>query len=194
VVIIDGFLSEEALESMRRFGLESTVWFTNRYAHGRLGAFFREGFNCPLLVQIADELRRAFPKLIGTERLEQIWGFRYANQPKTHPHADFAAVNVNFWLTPTTANLDRNTGGLVIHEMAAPKDWDFASFNKDGPKITAYLKAQNPHQAYIPYRSNRAVIFRSDLFHGTAPVSFSTDYEQLRTSVTMLFGKRSTKA
>ena len=49
-------LSSEALESLRLFCLESTVWTGNRYAHGRLGAFFQDGFNCPLLLQIAEEL------------------------------------------------------------------------------------------------------------------------------------------
>jgi hypothetical protein len=48
VVVIDDFLSAEALEALRLFCLESTVWSGNRYAHGRLGAFLRDGFNCPL--------------------------------------------------------------------------------------------------------------------------------------------------
>ena len=68
VVVVDGFLSADALESLRLFCLESTVWSTNRYDHGRLGAFFRDGFNCPLLVQIAEELRAAFPRVIGARK------------------------------------------------------------------------------------------------------------------------------
>src|SRR6202042_1307320 len=65
VVVVDRFLTDEGTESLRLFGLESTIWSTNRYDHGRLGSFFRDGFNCPLLVQIADELRAALPRVIG---------------------------------------------------------------------------------------------------------------------------------
>ena len=28
-------------------------------------------------------------------------------------HADFAAINVNFWITPRSANLNKSSGGLV---------------------------------------------------------------------------------
>jgi hypothetical protein len=73
IVVVDDFLTKEAFHELRNFCLESTVWFTNRYAHGRLGAFFRDGFNCPLLIQIAEELRKAFPVIIGEKhRLRQL--------------------------------------------------------------------------------------------------------------------------
>jgi hypothetical protein len=192
LVVIDNFLSEQALASLRRFCLESTVWFTNRYAHGRLGAFFRDGFNCPLLVQIAFELRQAFPKVIG-KRIPclQMWGFKYDHiQPETSAHADFAAVNVNFWLTPDDANLNSETGGMVIHNVEAPADWDFDSYNRRGDKISEFLESRQPHTIRIPYRANRAVIFNSDLFHGTMPVDFRNSYEDRRVNVTMLFGRR----
>jgi hypothetical protein len=191
VVVVDDFLSDAVLESLRLFCLQSTVWLTNRYAHGRLGAFFREGFNCPLLLQIADELRVALPRLIGDRhRLQQMWAFKYVNQPSTPAHADFAAVNVNFWLTPDEANLDQDSGGLLFYDVEAPLDWDFTSINKDGPKITAFLKDKMARATTIPYRANRAIIFRSDIFHVTAPVSFKTEYENRRVNVTMLYGRR----
>jgi tetratricopeptide (TPR) repeat protein len=45
LIVVDDFLSPDALTHLRQFCLQSTVWFGNRYAHGRLGAFFRDGFN-----------------------------------------------------------------------------------------------------------------------------------------------------
>ena len=193
ICVIDDFLSPDALHELRLFCLESTVWFRNHYAHGRLGAFFREGFNCPLLVQIAEELRVAFPRLIGdTHRLLQLWGFKYgAHQPATHAHADFAAVNVNFWLTPEGANLDENSGGLVVYDREAPEDWNFDAYNKEGQKISNFLRQSGARGVSIPYRSNRAVIFNSDLFHATAPLTFRRGFENRRINVTMLYGRRS---
>jgi len=191
VAVVDNFLSGEALESIRHFSLQSTIWFANRYGYGRLGAFFQEGFNCPLLVQIAQELSAALPRVIGSHRFQQLWGFKYGNvQPQTSAHADFAAVNVNFWITPDSANLDGSSGGLLLYDVEAPLDWDFESYNSKGQKIDAFLQARRAGCTSIPYRSNRAIIFKSNIFHATAPFKFADGYENRRINVTMLYGSR----
>ncbi|MCU7646535.1 tetratricopeptide repeat protein [Pseudomonas piscis] len=192
IVVIDDFLTPQALQQLQAFCLQSTVWHTNRYAHGRLGAFFREGFNCPLLLQVAEQIQQYFPKVIGTRHpLLQLWGFKYGHdQPATYPHADFAAVNVNFWITPDDANLDKNSGGLVIYDVEAPMDWDFETYNRQGDRIDAFLRASGAQPLVIPYRCNRAVIFNSDLFHATAPLAFRPGYTSARINITLLYGER----
>ena len=193
LVVIDDFLAPEALESLRLFCLESTVWSGNRYAHGRLGAFFRDGFNCPLLLQIAEELRGCFPRMIGDRHpLRQMWGFKNGEYlpGNSTTHADFAAVNVNFWITPDTANLDATGGGLVVYGVDAPAHWDFDSYNSRPDRIHPYLRQQQASAVSIPYRANRAVIFNSDLFHGTAELHFRPGYENRRINITMLYGDR----
>lgn len=193
IVVIDGFLSEPALTALRAFCLESTVWSGNRYADGRLGAFFFAGFNCPLLLQIAEEIRDSFPQVIGSRHpLRQLWGFK--NSPylpgDSTIHADFAAVNVNFWLTPESANLDDGSGGLVVYDVVAPITWDFTMYNESLGLIRDYLRSQHARSITIPYRQNRAIIFNSDLFHATAQVRFRPEYENRRINVTMLYGDR----
>ena len=64
VVVIDDFLTPEALEGIRRFAMQATVWSGNRYAYGRFGAFFNDGFNCALLLQVAEELQQVLPRVI----------------------------------------------------------------------------------------------------------------------------------
>ena len=191
IVVLDDFLTRDALLSLRHFCATSTIWFTNRYRFGRLGAFFREGFNCPLLTQIAEELRAAFPKVIGEKhRLMQTWGFKYNyTQPAMGAHADFAAVNVNFRLTTEDAN--KGGGGLVIYDTEAPAEWDFPSYNgMRGSMVDDFLTDHYARSITVPYRANRAVIFNSDLFHTTEPFRFRDGYENRRVNVTMLFGKR----
>lgn len=192
VVVIDNFLSDEALRALYEFCLESTVWSTNHYMHNRLGAFFRDGFNCPLLIQIAMELRERLPNVIGTRYpLRQMWAFKYDHALPSNPvHADFAAVNVNFWITPDEANLDRKRGGLLVYDIEAPLDWDFDTYNRRTDKIQQLLYSKGARPIAIPYRQNRAVIFNSDLFHATAPMNFRRDYECRRVNVTMLYGDR----
>jgi len=193
IIVIDDFLDPPALESLRRFCLESTIWSRNRYANGRLGSLFFSGFNCPLLLQIAEEIRDALPQVIGSRYpLRQLWGYKY--QPYLPPgstiHADFAAVNVNFWITPETANEDPSSGGMVIYDTDAPLSWDFSSYNERSDLIREFLRQRNARAIRIPYRQNRAVIFNSDLFHATDEVRFAPGYENHRINVTMLYGDR----
>lgn len=189
LAVVDDVLAPDALEALRRFCLESTVWFHNRHAHGRLGAVFEDGFNCPLLLQIAEELQDALPRVIGAgSPLRQVWGFKNAEPlPAGVPtQADFAAVNVVLWITPETANLDGATGGL---EIDAPAYWDLgAGDGSDG--IARRLRRRDSRSAYVPYRENRAVLFEPDLFGGAAAVSFRPGYENHRISVVLLYGDR----
>jgi tetratricopeptide (TPR) repeat protein len=195
IVVVDDLLSEEALTSLRQFCLQSTIWFTSnphRYRFGRLGAFFADGFNCPLLLQIAEELQASLPRLIGNKhRLHQMWAFKYGySQPNTGAHADFAAINVNFWITPDEANVDKQSGGMAIYNVEAPAHWNAESYNADGRKIEAFLTENAASRTRIPYRSNRAIIFNSDLFHATEPLQFRDGYENRRINVTLLYGRR----
>ncbi|MFF8534503.1 hypothetical protein ACN6K9_003373 [Streptomyces sp. SAS_267] len=193
VVYVDDFLTAEALDELYRFCLESTVWFGNRYAHGRVGALMQDGFTCPLLMQIAEELRAALPRLIGSRYpLRQMWGFKCGPEVPADvtTHADFAAVNVNFWVTPDDANADERSGGLVVHDLDAPLSWGFDTYNGRQDLIRPFLQRRRARSMTIPYRQNRAVIFNSDLFHASDAVSFRPGYENLRINVTMLYGDR----
>jgi hypothetical protein len=194
LVVVDNFLAPDALDELRAFCLESTIWSANRYAHGRLGAFFESGFNCPLLLQIADETRHALPRVIGDRYpLRQLWAFKYRDvlPEDSSTHADFAAVSVNLWITPDHANLDPRSGGLVVYDIDAPPQWSFERYqNTQWSDLSPFLASRNARATMIPYRQNRAVIFNSDLFHGTAALRFRPEYENHRINVTMLFGDR----
>ncbi|MEU2621963.1 hypothetical protein ABZ642_28140 [Streptomyces sp. NPDC007157] len=197
VVYVDDFLTEEALGELYHFCLESTVWFGNRYAHGRLGALMQDGFVCPLLMQIAEELQNALPRLIGNQYpLRQMWGFKCGPQVPADvtTHADFAAVNVNFWVTPDSANTDEHSGGLVVHNVDAPLSWGFHAYNGRQDLIRPFLQRRQARSMTIPYRQNRAVIFNSDLFHASDAIRFRPGYENLRINVTMLYGDREEEA
>ena len=105
-------------------------------------------------------------------------------------HADFAAINVNFWITPKEANLNPDSGGLIVYDVEAPKEWDFNTFNNNEQKIKEELKKSKGNTKVIPYNENRAVIFNSNLFHETDSYEFKEGYENRRINVTLLFGHR----
>ncbi len=191
IASFDGLLSAEALARLLAFAREATVWFHCRYGNGYLGAFFDDGFCCPLLVQIAEELRQALPRIFGRHPLQRLWAFKYDSRPGGIPlHADAAAVNVNFWLTPDEANRDPEGGGLIVWDKRAPADCDFGRFIKDESAIRNALQENGAQAIAVPYRQNRCIMFNSDLYHETAPLDFREGYENRRINVTMLYGKR----
>jgi tetratricopeptide (TPR) repeat protein len=189
---IDDLLNDEALAALRRFCWESTIWKKD-YENGYLGAFLGDGFTTPLLLQIAEELRLTFPRIFKQHRLTQAWAFKQDSARRgLNIHADAAAVNVNFWITPDEANLDPEKGGLVVYDKEAPRDWNFAAYNSDQnkPKILAWLKESGAEAIRIAYRANRAVVFNSDLFHETDEIRFKDGYLDRRINITLLYGHR----
>jgi Flp pilus assembly protein TadD len=190
MVVIDDLLTPQALEGLRRFCWGSTVW-RKPYDGGYLGAFPQTGFACPLIAQIAEELRTVFPAIFEAHPLRYCWAFKYDSRLSgINIHADEAAVNVNFWITPDEANLDPEHGGLVVWDKAAPLDWDFARFNGDIAATRDFLARSGASKLTVPYRANRAVVFDSDLFHETDRIGFRDGYRDRRINVTLLYGRR----
>ena len=190
IAVIDNLLTGEALEALRRFCRASTMW-RRPYKNGYLGAMPEHGFACPLLAQIADELRTVFPGVIGDHGLRLLWGFKYDSRLSGIPmHADQAAVNVNFWIAPDDANRDPASGGLKIWPIKPPSDWHFHRYNADEASIRAFMDEAKAEPIVIPHRANRAVVFDSDLFHETDRIDFADGYLNRRINVTMLYGRR----
>jgi hypothetical protein len=190
IASFDGLLRPHALAALRTYCLASTFWYQT-YGDGYLGAMMREGFGCPLLMQIAEELRLAMPRVFKDHTLREWWAFKYDSELSgIRVHADHAAVNVNFWLTPDDALMDAESGGLTVWDKEAPLDWDFRSYNADESKIYEFIEASNAEAVSVPYRQNRVVMFNSDLFHRTGEIRFARGYENRRINVTLLYGDR----
>lgn len=192
---VDELLTPAALASLRSFCLDSTLWFDFTHANGYLGAYMEDGFCCPLLLQIAEELPLALPGIFGPHRLAQLWAYKYDSRLSgIDMHADTAAINVNFWLTPSEANQAPESGGLVVWDKEAPADWSSKRYNSserdDQAAIRRFLASSGSKPVRVPHRQNRAVIFNSDLFHRTDEIHFREGYENRRINVTMLYGKR----
>jgi len=190
IAVVDSLLTPAALESLRQFCLRTTAW-QESFERGYLGAVPESGFTPPIIAQIAEEMREVFPEIIGDHPLMYFWGFKYdSDLHGIRVHADFAAVNVNFWITPDDANLDPDHGGLVIWDVAAPLEWTFERYNAADAEIRALIKRKVGKTTTVPYRCNRAAIFDSDLFHETDEIRFRPGYENRRINITLLFGRR----
>lgn len=189
MVVIDNFLSPSALTELRRFSEEATIWKLYDPG-GYTGALLIKGFAPKVLLAIVDELRRSMPRVIQDYALLQAWGFKYDQRMRgIAMHADFAKVNVNFWVTPEAACTDPTTGGMVIYNHPVPRNWTFADYNSNPEKLQAYLKVHDAKAQRVPYRENRCVLFDSSLIHVTDELHFKPGYENRRINITLLFGR-----
>ena len=185
--VIDDFLTPAALEQVRKFCLESTVW-RHPYKFGYVGAFPQDGFASVSLFAVAEELLAALGEAFEGYQLAQWWGFVYDSKlPGTDIHGDDADFSLNLWITPDSANLDPNSGGLVVWDKTAPSDWTFDAYNSGGDRVTQFLRERNAESQVIPHRANRAVLFEGHLFHRTDGFTFAPGFANRRRSLTFLF-------
>jgi tetratricopeptide (TPR) repeat protein len=189
VIFVDGLLTPQALDSLRRFLLESTIWHDFSHIDGFVASYLEDGLACPLVLQIADDLRRVFPDILGEHPLSQAWAFKGLQaQAAVDVHADDAAVSVNFWVTPTEANLNPGRGGLVVCRAPPPDDWEIKDYDADRERIVTFLEQRAGDSLVVPYRQNRAVLFQSRLFHHSDRPEFAAGYENHRINLTFLYG------
>ncbi len=188
-VYFDDLLTPRALLGLKRYLLESTIWHDFSHIGGFVASYLEDGLACPLVLQIADELRAAFPDLLHGHPLSQAWAFKGLQAASAvDVHADDAAISVNFWVTPTSANLDPGRGGLAVCRVPPPRDWKLRGYEADRDRIVAFLEQNAADTLIVPYRDNRAVLFESRLFHYSDAPRFSSTYENHRINLTFLFG------
>jgi tetratricopeptide (TPR) repeat protein len=190
IIFFDDFLTDEALRSLQQYLLESTIWHDFNHIGGFVASYLEDGLACPLLLQIADELRRMFPEILGPHPLAQAWAFKAVKpDAAVDVHADDGAVSVNFWVTATEGNLAPRRGGLTVCRLPPPPGWELHDYAADKDRIVSFLARAPDDTLVVPYRQNRAVLFESRLFHWSDQPEFSQTYETHRINVTLLFGQ-----
>lgn len=189
----DDFLTAEALAGLRGFCRDSTIYFGVDPA-GFVSSYMADGFNCSLMYQIAEELKARLPRVLGPHHLSNMWSYRHgAEGGGVLPHTDFAAVTFNFWIAPDEANLEPESGGLIVYAKEEPADWDWLEVNRDKsrPDMRARIESflADAPQMTIAHRENRAVMFHSNLFHKSDRLRFADGFESRRINVSLLFGR-----
>ena len=203
IIVVDDLLSPKALNSLHSFATTSTFW--NGIKETYFGSVMVRGFASFSLLAISLELAAAFPAIFCSHVMTQMWAFSYSNVPAQDVdakvggvgmHADGAAVNVNFWLTPTEHNLvstpDDPSGGLRVYHCGAPLELSHAAYNQGHEQLQRHVDEHPEECGFtdVPYRRNRAVIFDSNLIHETIPANFKPGFDKRRINLTFLYGNR----
>ena len=187
IVVIDDFLTQDFLEDLRVFFRCANI-FKYPYSRGYIGAFLGKGMANKALLEFSTELKKSLNKIFLDYSLSQAWSFKYdAKREGIGVHADDARVNVNFWITNDSANMNNDNGGMIIWKKTPKDTSSFEDFNslKSIDKIKEEIK--DTDFIRIPYKSNRAVIFNSKLYHVTDKIEFKENYIDRRVNITFLY-------
>ena len=189
IIVIDNLLTQESLHDLQKFCRNANI-FKYPYQNGYVASFLSKGMSNKFFLQLSEDLRITYKRIFKDYKLIQAWIFKYNNEKLgTRIHADQASVNVNFWISPDEANLNKNTGGLVIWNQIPPKEWNFNDYNSldSSEKMEKILLDKNVDKIVVPYKENRCVIFNSELFHCTDNFEFDKAYTNRRINVTLLY-------
>ncbi|CAE7251446.1 unnamed protein product [Symbiodinium microadriaticum] len=195
VCVVDDFFTPDALKVLQDYLLESTIWSQVKFGH--VGTYLDTGFASALVSQIDEELRRQLP-LLGGKELHNAWAYMYdGSLGGIDTHADDCQVQINFFISPSSANLwlenkSLPSGGLVLYGVGPPAEWNYTDYNSivQNPRIDEILRTTNYWNVTIPYVENRAVLFDSTYFHKTDCMRFKKGYKNRRINVTFLYGRR----
>ncbi|KAL7519130.1 hypothetical protein ACHAWX_003923 [Stephanocyclus meneghinianus] len=197
VIVLDDLLNQQTLDIVRKLLLRNTHWYQTKtpLQFGKyVGAYIDDGLNDPIFLELAKALHQSLPRIMKGHDLRYMWAYKYDSEWSSgiNLHADQAAVNVNIWLSLDGANLDEQSGGLVVYTTKPPESWDFESYNTNTDMVVEeLLRPTNFANITVPHKPNRAVIFDSALFHQTDKYTFKHGYQNGRINLTFLFGKMS---
>ena len=65
-------------------------------------------------------------------------------------------------------------------------------YNGNEAKARQFLSDSKAQVTAIPHKANRAILFKSDLFHKTSDCKFQEGYLNKRINLSVLFGHRGT--
>ena len=183
-IIIDDFFPDEICTELREKSLNAKE-YTKKYWDYKALDF--DNGDSESLQDISNKY--VVPKIPLAEKYLRSWSFVYDNVARgVLPHSDPSFINVNIWVTPDECVEDFNKNGLRIYRKPSPITWDKLPEDYDGhhsSEIKSYLK----HSKYdrIPYKYNRAIIFKGNTFHSTDNVHMKHGEENRRVNYTFLY-------
>ena len=183
--------------------MEATIFYDAKKSY--VGAYFDDGLSESIwLMYRSAELTVKLPRLLKDAPLSTAWFYKYDSSESktvggTGIHADQAKVNMNIWLTPDDANLNKENGGLIIYDKAPPQEevlgenfdkWNNDMYENDRME---WLASHNARNVSVPYRQNRCALFDSKRLHETDKYEFKDGYKNRRINLTLLFGREAPK-
>eukprot|EP00927_Polykrikos_kofoidii_P025398 TRINITY_DN22823_c0_g1_i1.p1 TRINITY_DN22823_c0_g1~~TRINITY_DN22823_c0_g1_i1.p1 ORF type:complete len:1364 (+),score=168.75 TRINITY_DN22823_c0_g1_i1:220-4311(+) len=200
IAVIDDFLAPEALTLSRELLVDSTVWFASKSGGALLKAQLKDGLHAELGLQIAVELRNKWaPSVFGQQQLLDIVAYKMdpaVGSPGLAPHCQDGVVALNIWvIDDDSADFQPNGNGLRIYNVSVPAEFsrhEAYSVEAGQTAIPQLLRQQkDANVRTVPYKTNRAVLWRSKLACETEwnPTTWSREYVSRRVDWIFTFGR-----
>ena len=184
-IIIDNFFPDEICQKLRYKTLNSDHYHTTYFDYKALD-FDSPQVESETLKDIADKYVAPKISLVKASHYDRSWSFVYNNIARgVMPHADPSFINVNIWMTPDECVHDHDKNGLVIYRRKSLESWDWIDYNGNKNNIGVFLK--DSKYDIIPYKYNRAIIFRGNTFHSTNSVHMKNGDQNRRVNYTFLY-------
>lgn len=193
-VVIDSLLENESVDALWKWIIGTTGFFMQNDMN--LKARFSDTLNMAVAYKISQELKYCLPNMLSGHSLQKVWSYKMSNEVAQGlgVHSDEGFINCNIWLTPSESNIDPSSGGLVIYKQTDIGDKKYNVWKSnvtDDPFKLQKLRVIDFDNYTVPYRANRAICFRSSLYHKTDNIVFKDGYIHRRVGVTFLFGQHS---
>ena len=183
-IIIDDFFPDEICKELREYMLNTSVFKEEYWDYKSID--FDNDPSDDSLKDISEKYVVPKISLIKQSQYRRGWSFLYNNVARgVMAHADPSYINVNIWVTPDECVADHNKNGLKIYKKKSPKEWTWKQYNNNHALIDDFLK--DSEYDIIPYKCNRATIFRGNTFHTTDNVHMKPGHENKRVNYTFLY-------
>ena len=181
-IIIDNFFPDDICTELREKSLYSKFYNEQYFDYKALN--FDSYVEDESLEDISDKY--VVPKISLAKDYQRAWSFVYENVGRgVVAHADPSFINVNIWVTPDECVYDHNKNGLRIFRKRVPSEMPEWLLQQNTSYVANYLK--DSKYDIIPYKYNRAVIFRGHSYHSTEKVHMKPGHENKRVNYTFLY-------
>ena len=140
-VIRDVLKSKKSIDDMVNFAIEKNINHLFVQVRGRGDSFYESQFTSRSQILSESEFD-PLAYLLDT-----------ANGKGINIHADFAAINLNFWITPDEFNNNKKGGGLKVYDTPAPQNWTFKKYNINAQEIYKFEFPNQQGSIQIPISS-----------------------------------------
>ncbi len=182
VAVVDEFLSEQAVQQLTAYCLESMIWFRPA-ENGLIRATLEDGFSSSLMLQLVEELRTRFPDVLGTCHLTGLEGRIFASHAYDLMTDDGdSSITLIVWLSPDEANMEPGRGGLQVQlrrDRPTASEADAADeddFSAPAPQVVAH-------------RFNRAVFIEGSVSYRPDDCRFRPGLRSRRLEILLRFAR-----
>lgn len=195
VAVIDDFLTPEALSLARELLADSTVWYASKGSGAVLKAQLKDGLHADLGLRVAQELRQQW-ELLTEKQLLDIVAYKFESSVGNAGlplRCEDGVIAMDLWVVEDAANSEPEENGLRVHDVSVPLEYSYNEAHglHDRAAVRELVERRRGHPTRVPYRANRAVLWRATRVYETDwdPLSWSQEYHLRRVDWLFLFGQ-----